>query len=502
LAVTPDQLCIVSGSADKTVRVWKCSNGSLPTTLLGHEDGVCALGVTPDGRYIASAGYDRTVRLWELRTSSCVRAFPLRERSPYSVRTPLAITPNGKTILSESSDGVCALYDLKTGAIVRSFGGHTSAIVTAAVAPDGKCALTGSLDQTVKLWDLDSGSCLQTFLGHAQPVEAVAISPDGLRAISSSSDRSIRVWDLSYRGSSETKRAPFSHVGEYHVTALALTPDGRYATAGSGGGFLRVWQVDTGRERACVRVHSQRISELAITPDGRFIVSTDDVSLNVWGVETGKQVFARQGDFRIPIRFAREAIRRITDLSHGNWEVVMSADHKLLLVNAATGLVIKSIESWGDDDEFATSVDARGDLQRLAHDGGDAPAIALTANMHRGVSGSGHGVLTLWDTEKRTKVFSVTAHTAAITDVAVTPDGRVGVSASRDAVLKVWNLTTGECLSAFTCESPLFRCAVSHDARTYLAGELSGCVHILHLVLPGDPIQGWSAGTARFEASP
>ena len=43
------------------------ATGQLVHTFAGHEDAVNAVSVSPDGRHALSGSHDRTLRLWELR---------------------------------------------------------------------------------------------------------------------------------------------------------------------------------------------------------------------------------------------------------------------------------------------------------------------------------------------------------------------------------------------------------------------------------------------------
>jgi hypothetical protein len=67
VAVTPDGRHVVSGSWDRTLRVWDLATGETKTTLQGHTDSISAVAVTPDGRYVVSGSKDRTLRIWDLK---------------------------------------------------------------------------------------------------------------------------------------------------------------------------------------------------------------------------------------------------------------------------------------------------------------------------------------------------------------------------------------------------------------------------------------------------
>ena len=66
VAFSPDGKHIVSGSEDRTIRVWDAETGKLlGPPLEGHEDRVHAIAFSPDGKHIVSGSYDKTIRLWD-----------------------------------------------------------------------------------------------------------------------------------------------------------------------------------------------------------------------------------------------------------------------------------------------------------------------------------------------------------------------------------------------------------------------------------------------------
>src|SRR5262249_29004515 len=66
---SPDGARIVTGSYDKTARVWEVANGKELSRLEGHGDAVRSATWSPDGARIVTAAFeDRTARVWEATT--------------------------------------------------------------------------------------------------------------------------------------------------------------------------------------------------------------------------------------------------------------------------------------------------------------------------------------------------------------------------------------------------------------------------------------------------
>ena len=96
---------IVSGSQDKTVRIWDMQ-GSQLAVCRGHQDWVSSVCVTNDGK-IVSSSRDETVRVWDTEGNQLAECRG-HEAPVYSV----CITKDGK-IVSGSSDRTVRVWDMK-----------------------------------------------------------------------------------------------------------------------------------------------------------------------------------------------------------------------------------------------------------------------------------------------------------------------------------------------------------------------------------------------------
>jgi WD40 repeat protein len=66
VAFSPDGKYLVSGSRDKTVKLWSVESQKEVSTLRAHSDYVTSVTFSPDGKYLASGSIDKTVKLWNI----------------------------------------------------------------------------------------------------------------------------------------------------------------------------------------------------------------------------------------------------------------------------------------------------------------------------------------------------------------------------------------------------------------------------------------------------
>ncbi|OCH91831.1 WD40 repeat-like protein [Obba rivulosa] len=283
IAFSPDSKYIISGSDDKTVRVWDAETGRvLGDPFSGHKSAVLSVAVSPDGQHIISGSSDATIRVWDAATGTTILA-PINGHT--GTVTSVAFSPNGKHIASGSRDGTIRLWDARTGsAIGKPLTRHTGYVLSVAFSPDGAHVVSGSLDRSVRIWDAETGMAIgEPFTGHEGWVESVAFSPDGQLVISSSDDATIRIWDVA---TGTAILAPLQGHTSF-VRSVAFSPDGKQIVSGSDDQTIRIWDAATGSIIGKpLTGHSSMVWSVAFSPDGTRVVSGSvDRTVRVWDVE-------------------------------------------------------------------------------------------------------------------------------------------------------------------------------------------------------------------------
>jgi WD40 repeat protein len=160
------------------------------STLEGHTDEVNSVAFSSDGLLIVSGSDDKTVRIWNVLSGAVVHTL----RGHTNWVTSVAFSSDSLRIVSGSDDCTVRIWDVGSGVVLHALEGHMGYVLSVAFSPDGSRTVSGSGDCTVRIWDVGSGAVLHTLKAHTNWVASVAFSSDGLRIVSGSHDRTVRIW--------------------------------------------------------------------------------------------------------------------------------------------------------------------------------------------------------------------------------------------------------------------------------------------------------------------
>ncbi|KAG8766590.1 hypothetical protein FRC12_006773 [Ceratobasidium sp. 428] len=195
VAYSPDGAYIVSGSNDKTIRIWDTRTyQSVGEPLEGHTGSVNSVAYSPNGAYIISGSDDRIIRVWNAFTYRPVGK-PLKKHA--TPVTSVAYSPDGRYIVSGSRGHTIRVWSIYTRQPVgQPLCGHADAVSCVTYSPDGAYVVSGSLDKTIRIWNAHTHQPVgQPLQGHTGRVKSVAYSSNGAYIVSGSEDETIRIWD-------------------------------------------------------------------------------------------------------------------------------------------------------------------------------------------------------------------------------------------------------------------------------------------------------------------
>ncbi|KAJ8691471.1 hypothetical protein PTI98_011040 [Pleurotus ostreatus] len=458
VAFSPDGAQIVSGSCDKTIRIWDAATGQqVGDALTGHEDEVTSVAFLPDGAQIVSGSWDKTIRIWNAATGQQVGdALTGHE---YWV-TSVAFSPDGAKIVSGSCDKTIRIWDAATGQQVGdALTGHEYWVTSVAFSPDGAQIVSGSYDNTIRIWDAATGQQVGDVLtGHDHGVISIAISPGGTKIMSGAYDKTIRIWDA----------ATGQQVGdaltgyESRVTSVAFSPDGAQIVSGSYDNTIRIWDVATGQQVGnALTGHESRVTSVAFSPEGMKIVSGSyDKTIRIWDAATGQQV----GD---ALTGHESRVTSVAFSPDGAQIVSGSYDNTIRIWDAATGQQVGDVLT--------------------GHDHG-VISVAFSPGGTKIVSGAYDKTIRIWDAATGQQVGdALTGHEHLVSSVAFSPDGAQIVSGSYDKTIRIWDVATGQQVGDVLTghEDEVTSVAFSPDGAQIVSGSYDNTIRI------------WDAATRR-----
>ena len=169
---------LVSGSQDKSVRVWKVADGSV-VRQVATPAAVNDVAFTKDGARLVSAHADNLVRVWTTATPK-----PAEKKADAKKDAKKAENAGPKPVL-----------EIK---------GHTKPVTgVALILPAGTQIATSSSDNTVRIFDVTKGNQVRS-INVGSPVTDVAVRPDGA-AIAAAAGNFARLYDLAGKQLAEMK---------------------------------------------------------------------------------------------------------------------------------------------------------------------------------------------------------------------------------------------------------------------------------------------------------
>jgi tetratricopeptide (TPR) repeat protein len=180
---------VLFGSADKTIRLYDISvnEGHSPSlmTLKGHDRLVTCLEYGPGGRLI-SGSHDKTIRVWNMHNERCEMVLKGSENSIFC----LALIDN-KTLASSDGNQI-RLWDLSTGSLLGLLVGHTKDINQ--IVALGDLIASCSDDHRIIFWDVKKFEAVHT-LEHDTYIFNLIALPTG-ELVSSDEAGLIKIWNI------------------------------------------------------------------------------------------------------------------------------------------------------------------------------------------------------------------------------------------------------------------------------------------------------------------
>ncbi|XHG01603.1 hypothetical protein AWENTII_004975 [Aspergillus wentii] len=297
---------ILTGSDDTKINVYDTKTGAQRATLAGHDGGVWALEYY--GNTLVSGSTDRSVRVWDIERARCTQVFHghtstvrcLQIVLPSEVKAAdgtVEMMPKEPLIITGSRDSSLRVWKLprpgdpvyyQSGPhvddtdcpyFVRVLAGHSHSV--RAIAAHGDTLVSGSYDCSVRVWKISTGETLHRLQSHNMKVYSVVLDHKRNRCISGSMDNMVKVWSL------ETGSILYNLEGHTSLVGLLDLKFDRLVSAAADC-TLRIWDPETGQCKSMLSAHTGAIT--CFQHDAQKVLSGSDRTLKIWDVRTGECV--------------------------------------------------------------------------------------------------------------------------------------------------------------------------------------------------------------------
>jgi len=186
--MSADASVLLTGSYDKTVKVFDLKGHGEIQTLSDFKDSVTSIVVHEDK--IIAGCVDGRLRSYDARMGKVVTDHIMQPI------TCVTLSNDANCLLLSCLDDNLRLMDRGTGELLNEYKGHsnTSARIESCLTNDDAYVISGSEDNCVYIWSLVESRIVHTLKGHTKVVTSVAYHPKETCLLTASTDGTIKVW--------------------------------------------------------------------------------------------------------------------------------------------------------------------------------------------------------------------------------------------------------------------------------------------------------------------
>ena len=398
---------MVSGSMDKTVKVWSLSGYYCTHNFRGHSAAVTAVRFQPHEQRVISVSQDFEVKVWCLATHKCLATF----KDHLATINTLAFM--NTTLITAGNDQILNFWDLQQMRLARQL--PVFEAVTSIAVRDDLIATVGEKG-LIRIWR-DSACIASAASSDAHALNGqlshVFFTTTGLYTVGA--DLSLAQWSNEL----QVQKQWLGSVGEV-VSVKYL--DSNRLLCGTNDENPRLLNLTDGTAKSLVG-HSALILCTAVGPNGLIATGGKDQKVIIWNSETCSKVEELTGH-----------TGSVTGLSFSRGKLGKSP--RLFTASEDRTFKIWDLSTW------------KSELSAVAHKKG-VNDISIAPNEKLFATAGQDKEAKIWCALTGKLLGSCTGHRRGVWSVAFSPTERVLASASGDTTVKLWNLVDFACLRTF-----------------------------------------------------
>lgn len=184
---------LISCSNDHLIKLWNLSDATCAAIFSGHTKAIKNAFTINAHQKILSGAADRSVRVWDIATQ--------KEEQRYSADEAINISRVAKHVhehvaLCGYNSGSITILDIRDDSCVDIINAHQGIVSALACSTDGNYIASGSWDGTARIWDMRMMACAAVLSFHKDWIQHIAGLHNFQKLISGSRDGTVKIWDL------------------------------------------------------------------------------------------------------------------------------------------------------------------------------------------------------------------------------------------------------------------------------------------------------------------
>ncbi len=519
LAFSPDGRMLASTGDDGSFRLWRVADGKPLNRLSAHDGLAFGVAFTRDAERLVTCGSDGLVHVWkDGQKQATYRDHRARVEA-------IAVSADGRWFASVGKDRALVVRAIETGQLQFRWDEGQGTLASVAFAPDSsRVAVVEASGETkwLRLFDLETGS-LELERQHPDGIRSVAFSPDGDRVLTSDNVGIVRIWDVaSPNGPKDNDGEPreFWHAHDSRVHAAVFEPGGdSLLSVGQDGRVRRSDRAEaadryvldcdrlaklTGRTRDLLAFHN-----VAFHPDGRQLLVSAHSGIAIVHVGSHRPVEFQPGEQpRVWVRVATssrgpgiavggsstramaadaEQVPAIVEV----WDAATELKRRVLMTRrncnindlcfspAGDILAVVLSRQWDEDaPKQLLLLDPRSGEQLGEFPAASGTRARITRDGRRLVYGIRREIR-LVDLHSRREQVIHDAHTASMSGLSLSGDGKWLATCDEGRELKLWNLETLQPHAVMPDhQGSISALEFSADCRSLLSSSHDGTVKV------------------------
>lgn len=499
---------LATGGEDGKVRIWNLQTRKSTTTLESHFSVVRKIDYCPEENALLSASRDKTVIVYDVKSWKVRHTIPVLEELETA-----GFLVQGRVIYSGGELGNVRLWSMESG---KEFTAEQApktemeAIQDSIVCPKIGSLMTIHADQTLVLQSIDSLQ-VELAIGKTSPlhitrricgnydqiVDLAYVGPDrDLLAVNSNSE-DIRIISLREQTSTGSDANPAGFFGgevallkghEDIIISMDVDWSGHWIATGAKDNNARLWRVDPENGSytcyATLTGHAESVAAVALPkssppestaafsnplehPPAFLITASDDKTIKRWDISSAST--KAQISRAVYTRKAHEKNINALTVHHSSNLFASASQDKLIKI-------------WSIVDGSTAGV-LRGHRRGVWAVSFSPPGTNLTTlgpASSRGyvLTGSGDQTVRIWNLTDYSCLLTLEGHTNSVLKVLWLPSpptdergpydkrGQLVASASADTLVKIWDVSTGECATTLDGHTDRVWTLVSHPPNS------------------------------------